>query len=82
MALEHIKDVFEEAGAPVPPGPAPREVLSLAVQSDERLAEFSSHPVQVLTTGPGTAIAIYADAAVVVWARVHESEITELKIFR
>ncbi|RSM89574.1 carboxymuconolactone decarboxylase [Kibdelosporangium aridum] len=82
MALEHIKDVFTDAGAPVPPGPAPREVLLQAVESDERLAEFSGHPVQVVTTGPDTAIAIYADGTAIAWARISGSEIEELKVLR
>ncbi|MCE7006467.1 hypothetical protein LWC34_27095 [Kibdelosporangium philippinense] len=66
----------------MPPGPAPREVLLQAVASDECLAEFSSQPVQVVTTGPDTAIAIYADGAAVAWARVSGSEIAELKVLR
>ncbi|MEV4312827.1 carboxymuconolactone decarboxylase family protein [Actinocrispum sp. NPDC049592] len=70
MALEHITDVFTEAGAPVPPPPAPREVL---------LAELTDSPSQVLTTGPDTAIAIYGDGERVVWARISGTSVAELK---
>jgi alkylhydroperoxidase/carboxymuconolactone decarboxylase family protein YurZ len=72
MSLEHIRDVFAEAGASIPPTPAPREVL---------LAAIDDEPAQVLTTGPDTAIAIYLGAdgspGKVVWARVEGNEIVE-----
>jgi 4-carboxymuconolactone decarboxylase len=71
MALEHIKAVFEEAGAAVPPPPTPREVLLQALADDP--------PAQVLTTGPDTAIAIYPEGARVIWARTDGTEVAELK---
>lgn len=79
MALEHIKDVFTEAGAAVPPTPAPREILLKALESDPRVANFGGKSVQVLTTGPDTAIAIYGEGEAVVWVKVAGTEITELK---
>jgi 4-carboxymuconolactone decarboxylase len=81
MALEHIRDVFLEAGAAVPPPPTPREVLLQALESDP--PEFVGKTVQVLTTGPDTAIAIFTDdgtPAGVVWARIDGSSVAELKI--
>jgi 4-carboxymuconolactone decarboxylase len=71
MALEHIKDVFVDAGAAVPPLPAPREVLLQALADDPA--------DQVLTTGPDTAIAIYGDGERVVWARIEGTAVAELK---
>jgi 4-carboxymuconolactone decarboxylase len=85
MSLEHIKEVFTEAGAPVPPTPAPRELLLAALPTDQRLAPFRDHQAQVLTTGPHTALAIFtAENSVVAIAHAQTAgtEITDLKILQ
>ena len=59
-AVSKLPDLFAEAGSPVPPEPAPREVLLSALDSDD-LRELSAYEVQVLTTGPNTAVALFRD---------------------
>jgi 4-carboxymuconolactone decarboxylase len=61
-AVSKLPDLFAEAGSPVPPEPAPREVLLDALGHDELRELSSSHDVQVLTTGPNTAVALFHDA--------------------
>ncbi|GAB3873086.1 hypothetical protein GCM10029964_012720 [Kibdelosporangium lantanae] len=71
MALEHVRDVFVEAGVAVPPPPSPREVLLPTVPGAE-----------VVTTGPDTAIAVFPGEdgpSRVVWARVRDGEVVERK---
>ena len=58
-AVSKLPDLFAEAGSPVPPEPAPREVLLAALDNDELRDLTDSHDVQVLTTGPGTAVALF-----------------------
>jgi 4-carboxymuconolactone decarboxylase len=60
-AVSKLPDLFAEAGSPVPPEPAPREVLLQALDSEE-LSDFGGYDVQVLTTGPNTAVALFRDA--------------------
>ena len=60
-AVSKLPDLFAEAGSPAPPEPAPREVLLSALDSDE-LRDLSAYEVQVLTTGPNTAVALFRDA--------------------
>jgi hypothetical protein len=60
--VSKLPELFEAAGSPVPPEPAPREVLLDALDRPE-LAELGDHEVQVLTTGPNTAVALFRDAA-------------------
>jgi 4-carboxymuconolactone decarboxylase len=57
-AVSKLPDLFAEAGSPVPPEPAPREVL---LASDELRDLAEGHQVQVLTTGPNTAVALLRD---------------------
>jgi 4-carboxymuconolactone decarboxylase len=61
-AVSKLPDLFTEAGSPVPPEPAPREVLLGALQGDELRELSSSYEAQVLTTGPNTAVALFRDA--------------------
>jgi len=58
-AVSKLPDLFAEAGSPVPPEPAPREVL---LASDELKDLAEGHEVQVLTTGPNTAVALVRDS--------------------
>jgi 4-carboxymuconolactone decarboxylase len=60
-AVSKLPDLFAEAGSPVPPEPAPREVLLQALDSEE-LSDLGGYDVQVLTTGPNTAVALFRDA--------------------
>jgi 4-carboxymuconolactone decarboxylase len=60
-AVSKLPELFEAAGSPVPPEPAPREVLLSALDHEE-LQGLSRYEVQVLTTGPNTAIALFRDA--------------------
>ncbi|MFI9379764.1 carboxymuconolactone decarboxylase family protein [Kutzneria sp. NPDC052558] len=60
-AVSKLPDLFAEAGSPVPPEPAPREVLLDALDGEE-LRDLSGYEVQVLTTGPNTAVALFRDA--------------------
>ena len=57
-AVSKLPELFEAAGSPVPPQPAPREVLLNNLDDIEGL---SGHEVQVLTTGPNTAVALFRD---------------------
>jgi 4-carboxymuconolactone decarboxylase len=58
-AVSKLPDLFEAAGSPVPPEPAPREVLLSNLDQLEGLGDYD---VQVLTTGPNTAVALFRDA--------------------
>jgi 4-carboxymuconolactone decarboxylase len=58
-AVSKLSELFEAAGSPVPPEPAPREVLLSNLDQLEGLSEYE---VQVLTTGPNTAVALFRDA--------------------
>jgi len=57
-AVSKLPELFEAAGSPVPPEPAPREVLLNNLNDIEGL---SGYDVQVLTTGPNTAVALFRD---------------------
>jgi len=57
-AVSKLPELFEAAGSPVPPAPAPREVLLNNLNDIEGL---SGYDVQVLTTGPNTAVALFRD---------------------
>ena len=57
-AVSKLPELFEAAGSPVPPQPAPREVLLNNLDDIEGL---SGYEVQVLTTGPNTAVALFRD---------------------
>jgi 4-carboxymuconolactone decarboxylase len=57
-AVSKLPELFEAAGSPVPPEPAPREVLLNNLHDIEGL---SGYDVQVLTTGPNTAVALFRD---------------------
>lgn len=57
-AVSKLPELFEAAGSPVPPEPAPREVLLNNLDDIEGL---SGYAVQVLTTGPNTAVALFRD---------------------
>ncbi len=57
-AVSKLPDLFAEAGSPVPPEPAPREVLLNAL---DQLSDLSAYEAQVLTTGPNTAVALCRD---------------------
>ncbi|HEY4023074.1 MAG TPA: carboxymuconolactone decarboxylase family protein, partial [Pseudonocardiaceae bacterium] len=58
-AATTLPDLFTEAGSPVPPEPAPREILLDALAAREH--EFAGLDMQVLTIGPGAAIAIFSN---------------------
>ena len=60
-AVSKLPELFEAAGSPVPPEPAPREVLLEALQGDELRELAEKNDVQVLTTGPNTAVALFRD---------------------
>ena len=60
-AVSKLPDLFAEAGSPVPPEPAPREVLLNALDRKE-LQGLGGYEVQVLTTGPNVAVAPYREA--------------------
>ncbi|WP_063753457.1 carboxymuconolactone decarboxylase family protein [Kutzneria sp. 744] len=60
-AVSKLPDLFAEAGSPVPPEPAPREVLLNALDHEE-LQGLSGYEVQVLTTGSNTAVALFREA--------------------
>ena len=81
-AATKLRDLYTEAGSPIPPEPAPREVLLNAPE----LAEFDGLTAQVLTTGPGAAIAIFTDAdgapVAVAHARVEGAFVRDLAILR
>jgi AhpD family alkylhydroperoxidase len=55
-AASKLPELF--AGSPVPPEPAPREVLLNALDD---LKDLSTYEAQVLTTGPNTAVALFRD---------------------
>ncbi len=57
-AVSKLPELFEAAGSRVPPEPAPREVLLSNLDQLEGLSEYE---VQVLTTGPNTAVALFRD---------------------
>jgi 4-carboxymuconolactone decarboxylase len=64
-AAGKLPDLFTAAGSSVPPHPAPREVLLAALADGSAdLPPTEGHDVQVLTTGPTTAIALYRTAGV------------------
>lgn len=85
-AVSKLPDLFSEAGSPVPPEPAPREVLLNALDRDELRDLSSAHDVQVLTTGPNTAVALFrsADGSLVASAQATTTSntITSLTILR
>jgi alkylhydroperoxidase/carboxymuconolactone decarboxylase family protein YurZ len=81
-AATKLPELFTEAGSPLPPDPAPREVLLAAPE----LSEFEGLNAQVLTTGPGAAIAIFTGAdgslAAVAHARVEGASVRDLTVLR
>jgi 4-carboxymuconolactone decarboxylase len=85
-AVSKLPDLFEAAGSPVPPEPAPREVLLAALDGDELRELSASHEVQVLTTGPNTAVALFRDGrgrlAASAQADTTGGKITELTVVR
>ena len=82
-AVSKLPDLFAEAGSPVPPEPAPREVL---LASDELKDLAEGHEVQVLTTGPNTAVALVRDSqgtlVASAQADITGGKITDLTILR
>jgi AhpD family alkylhydroperoxidase len=82
-AVSKLPDLFAEAGSPVPPEPAPREVL---LASDELKDLAEGHEVQVLTTGPNTAVALVRDSQGTLVASAQADttggKITDLTILR
>ncbi|MEV6608121.1 carboxymuconolactone decarboxylase family protein [Kutzneria sp. NPDC051319] len=84
-AVSKLPDLFAEAGSPVPPEPAPREVLLNALNHEE-LQGLSGYEVQVLTTGSNTAVALFraADGTLVASAQADTTggKITRLTVVR
>jgi len=60
-AVSKLPDLYAEAGSPVPPEPAPREVLLNALDGEELCDLTDSYDTQVLTTGPNMAVALFRD---------------------
>lgn len=81
-AATKLPELFTEAGSPLPPDPAPREVLL----AEPELEEFAGLDAQVLTTGPGTAIAIFTRPdgllAAVAHARIDGGSVRDLTVLR
>jgi 4-carboxymuconolactone decarboxylase len=84
-AAAKLPELFAEAGSPVPPASAPREILLAALDNPE-LGEFAGLDVRVLTTGPGAAIAIFSNAdgspAGVAHARTAGESVRDLTVLR
>lgn len=94
-AAGRFADLLTELGSPVPPAPAPREVLLALLDTadadlpGEQLARVRAllagdTPPQVLTTGPDTAVALFHDAdgalRAVAQARVSGDRVRELLV--
>jgi len=84
--VSKLPDLFTEAGSPLPPEPAPREILLAALDTDELRKLAAYHDVQVLTTGPGTAIALFrtvhGSLVATAQARTAGDRIFELTVLR
>lgn len=60
-AATRLPELFADAGSPIPPDPAPRELLlDLLADPDAPTARLlaDGNTTQVLTTGPATAVAL------------------------
>lgn len=81
-AAAKLNDLFTEAGSPLPPEPAPRDVLLAAPE----LREVDGLDAQVLTTGPGAAIAVFTRSdgslAAVAHARIEAGSVRDLTVLR
>jgi 4-carboxymuconolactone decarboxylase len=61
-AAGRLPELFAEAGSPVPPPPAPRELLLDLLDTDDSLRSVVlDRSVQVLTTGADVAVALVRD---------------------